>query len=130
MRIGSLRAIALLFAISNLTACADKPIDVVEKHVIAASEGNVEEVKDTLPPSMGDSLDHKIAMIVMEESQRAASRGGVKKIEILSEEITGNSGRVEFMVHYGNGSNRKARARLIKIKNSWYLSEPPSASMF
>lgn len=117
-----------LLAIMALVGCSQSgPSGVVESHIEAISEGNVEGVKETLPPSMGESLGEKLAMLVLEQSRRAARKGGVKEVEILSEEVVGNTGTVSFTVHFNDGSSRNGSSSIIKIDGQWYVSDPESA---
>ena len=64
-----------------------------------------------------------IAMIQEKGSKTIEKKGGLKEIEIVSEEMAedGNSAIVTYKQHYGDGSVKEDTQKMIKVDGKWLM---------
>lgn len=63
----------------------------------------------------------KVELVVREAKKKADLSGGVKKLEILSEDIDGDKALVRIRAHFKNGTSEESTTRLRKIDNKWKI---------
>lgn len=66
----------------------------------------------------------KSKALLDESSKEIASKGGVKKVDVLNETISedGQNASVEMKVTYGNGEEDKSITKLINTEDGWKLT--------
>lgn len=112
-------------------ACGgSSPKDVAVEATEAAFKGDSKKYlsyvfisEDARKMGMNESnVEGKVQLVVQEAKKQAENAGGVKKIEVLSEEINGDTARVGIRVHFKNGqTSDNTTTKLRKIGNEWKL---------
>lgn len=72
---------------------------------------------------LSDSEAQKIKALLMASEEEMQKKGGIEKVEIISEEVdeNGTSGKVKFKLIFGNGDDDSQSYNLSKIEGTWKL---------
>ena len=102
----------------SLTACSsvDSPSTVVKKFYEYAEAGKVNDAYELITKD-GKEMLQKYAGGVSALSKLTSEikrKGGLKSINIQSEEITGDTAKVVFAIAYGNGTTKNDNEQLVK----------------
>jgi len=100
------------------------PSDTVKLHVTAFAEGNASEVMRFL--SSDDlayvaSEPESFEELVKEISLDIAESGGIKKFEILEENISDNEATVTIIIYFNDGTEEEEIVLLIKEDGLWKI---------
>ncbi|WP_299328601.1 DUF4878 domain-containing protein [Parasphingopyxis sp.] len=98
------------------------PGATVEAFQTAIAEGNEEAVIEHIEPDAREMFRPKMGMIVSLASQEANRRGGFDGIEILSEEVEGDTATVRYQSNFGDGTSEEDEATLTRVDGVWYIS--------
>lgn len=115
----------LILAVLMTSSCglfSPGPGKVVEKFYQYVEKGELEAAKNLFTKEIREAMGGKIMAGLSEETNEINAKGGVKDIEIKSEEITGESARVTARVSYGNGSDKSDNTKLIKEDGAWRIT--------
>ncbi|MBX2853061.1 MAG: DUF4878 domain-containing protein [Phycisphaeraceae bacterium] len=98
------------------------PGDTVKELNYAMEKGDVETVKKIVPGMAGMVGDEKLKGMLTEAAAEAKKKGNIKSIEILKEEINGDTATVEHKVTWGNGDEDTDTSELAKVDGQWVVS--------
>lgn len=116
---------ALLLVCSfTLVGCGGSagPGDTIVELNHALEAGDAETVKKIVPGMAGMVGDDKLKGMMTEASAEAKKKGGIKSIEILKEEINGDTATVEHKLVWGNGDEDQETTELSKVDGQWIVS--------
>jgi hypothetical protein len=117
-----LAAIMMVSSLLLLVGCSDRPSDVVTKVIRAMEQGDVDAAVSHIHPDHREEL-RRLGL----EGQAEVSRkeleqlGGIKRIEILEEDIDEDSATLQIRLTFGNGETESDRFELVKIDGRWYI---------
>lgn len=105
------------------------PGTALKNYMSALSDKDYEKFIDGCNISEADSEKAKeireglIAMIQEKGSKTIEKKGGLKEVEIVSEEMAedGNSAIVTYKQHYGDGSVKEDTQKMIKVDGKWLM---------
>lgn len=118
-----LTALVLLCSFA-LVGCGGSagPGDAVKELNYAMEKGDLDTVKKIIPGLAGMMGDEKLKAMMTEASAEAKKKGGIKSVEILKEEINGDTATVEHKVTWGNGDEETETTELAKVDGQWIIS--------
>lgn len=118
-----LTALVLLCSFA-LVGCGGSagPGDAVKELNYAMEKGDLDTVKKIVPGLAGMMGDEKLKAMMTEASAEAKKKGGIKSVEILKEEINGDTATVEHKVTWGNGDEETETSELAKVDGQWIIS--------
>lgn len=120
----------MLVAVLAMVSCTPStPGAALKNYMSALSDKDYEKFIDGCNISEADSDKAKeiceglIAMIQEKGSKTIEKKGGLKEIEIVSEEMAedGNSAIVTYKQHYGDGSVKEDTQKMIKVDGKWLM---------
>ncbi|MBD9091715.1 MAG: DUF4878 domain-containing protein [Bacteroides oleiciplenus] len=116
-----------------MAACSSSsgPGDSMKKYCNDLIKGNYEKFVDGI--ALGENVtsdelkkqkDGLVAMMRDKVSKEYEKMGGLKSIEILSEEISedGNTATVKIKQTYGNGETQEGTQSMVKRDGKWLMS--------
>jgi len=115
----------LILTVLMISSCglfSPGPGKVVEKFYRYVEKGELESAKNLFAKQIQEAMGGKLMAGLSEETNHIKDKGGVKDIEIINEEITGESARVTARVSYGNGSDKSDNTKLIKENGAWKIT--------
>jgi hypothetical protein len=118
-----LTALCLVFTL-GLVGCGGSsgPGDAVVELNYAMEEGDVETVKKIVP-ALGSMMgDEKLKAMMTEASAEAKKKGGIESVEIIKEEIEGETATVTHKTTFGNGDEEEETTELVKVDGQWIIS--------
>lgn len=118
-----LTALVLLCSFA-LVGCGGStgPGDTVKELNYAMEKGDLATVKKIIPGLAGMMGDEKLKAMMTEASAEAKKKGGIKSVEIIKEEINGDTATVEHKVVWGNGDEETESTELAKVDGQWIVS--------
>lgn len=119
-----LLATLLLVCSFALVGCGGSagPGDTIVELNKAMEAGDAETVKKIVPGMAAMVGEDKLKGMMSEASAEAKKKGGIKSIEILKEEINGDTATVEHKVVWGNGDEEEETTELTKVDGQWIVS--------
>ena len=118
----------MLVAVLAMVSCTPStPGAALKNYMSALSDKDYEKFIDGCNISEADKAkeirEGLIAMIQEKGSKTIEKKGGLKEIEIVSEEMTedGNSAIVTYKQHYGDGSVKEDTQKMIKVDGKWLM---------
>ena len=120
----------MLVAVLAMVSCTPSTPGAALKHYMSAlSDKDYEEFVEGVKLSETDAAkaqearDGLVAMIKEKGAKTPDEKGGLKEIEIVSEEIAedGNSAVVTFKQHYGDGSVKEDTQKMAKVDGKWLM---------
>ncbi len=113
----------LMLVFLGMTACgsSDSPSAVIQKFYMHMSAGEVNDASKLISTE-GKKMAEMFggaAGVLVSKSETMGKNGGIKNIDMLSEEITGDIAKVAFEITYGNGEKVKQDETLIKEDGAW-----------
>lgn len=120
----------MLIAVLAMVSCTPStPGTALKNYMSALSDKDYEKFIDGCNISEADSEKAKeireglIAMIQEKGSKTIEKKGGLKEVEIVSEEMAedGNSAIVTYKQHYGDGSVKEYTQKMIKVDGKWLM---------
>lgn len=97
------------------------PGAVAEEFATAVSNGDGDAMLEHIAPTEREAIRPKIGLIASLAAQQTEQRGGLDSVEILSEEIDGETATVRYKVTYGNGSEEEESMDLRQVDGVWYV---------
>jgi len=120
------KVIVMILVLASLviTACSlsDSPSAVVEDFYTYAEAGEVNDAYDLVSKG-GKEMLQKIggASIISELTNKIKNKDGINNIDILNEEITGDTATVKIEITYGNDVVDKKTEKLIREEDGWRM---------
>jgi len=116
-----------------MAACSSSggPGDAMKKYGNYLIKGNYEKFVDGLafdqdatPDKLKEQKDGLVSMLKEKVSKEYEKMGGLKSIEVLSEEISedGNTATVKIKQTYGNGETQEGSQTMVKRDGKWLMS--------
>lgn len=116
-------AVALLFVACGSSEPKDVAITFVENVYKGESDDLLKYVylfeKDKNTAGVKEMVEGKLKAAAEKAAQKAKDAGGLKSIEVISEEIKEDTATINLRVNFGNGNEDSERVRLIKDKDEW-----------
>jgi len=113
---------SMVFAILLFLACAGSPSpgEVGKQLMLDLEAGNVTAVYDAMSEADQQRID-KIGgkAALARDGERFKEMGGIKTIEVASEEIHGETAKVSLKVTYGNGTPDTLELNFVKENGEW-----------
>ena len=103
---------------------ASSPSGVVKEFYKYAAAGRVNDAFELLSKEGQELLKQNAGgtAALAELTKEINDKGGIKAIEILNEEIIGDTATVKFVIRFGNGSTEQEDEKPIKEGGKWKLS--------
>ncbi len=109
-----------------ITACSsfDSPSTVVKKFYEYAEAGKVNDAYELITKDGKEMLQKYAGGVsaLSDLTDEIKREGGLKSINIQSEEITGDTAKVVFVITYGNGTTKNDNEKLIKEQGAWKIT--------
>lgn len=105
-----------------LAGCSNSsgPADTVKRFYRAVEESDLKAASRLFSGNAADPAKLQAALSLY--SSEIASRQGIESIEILSEEIEGNTAVVRARLTFGDGTTDSQRTNLVRIDGRWMIS--------
>lgn len=110
------------FSLVGCGGSSSGPGDTIKELNYALEKGDGDAVKKIVPGMAGMVGDDKLRGMMTEASAEAKKKGGIQSIEILKEEINGETATVEHKVVWGNGEEESDTTELTKVDGEWIVS--------
>lgn len=120
----------MLVAMFIMAACSDNsPSATFKSYITAFQKGDYEKFVDGInlskvtPDEMKETKEGLTAMMKEKGEKMVEQKGGLKDIEILSEEIAedGNTAVIKYKQIYGDGSEEESEGKMIKVDGKWMM---------
>ncbi len=116
----------LCFIAIGLFGCSsfESPFSVVEKSYKYLAEGKVNDCYELLTEDGKNMLKSfgGGASALSGATEAIKAKKGIKKIELIKEDITGDTATVKSKIHYGNGTFEDDTMKLVKEKGAWKIA--------
>jgi hypothetical protein len=125
MKSSALHAWFLMLALAFVAGCGlldNAPASTLKAFLKEVETGKITEAADRLTgPRVQMMGKDKIKAGLARQSEEIKRTGGIKSIEIKSEEINGETAAVEASVTFGDGSVDTDKIRFIKGDKGWLI---------
>lgn len=122
----------MMVAMFALAACSstDTPSGAMTKYATYLIQGNYEKFvegfafdQDLTPEKKNEQKEFMVSMLKEKASKTLEESGGLKKFEILSEEISedGLTATLKTKQTFGNGEEKEGVQKMIKKGNDWLM---------
>lgn len=114
--------LGLFFLVINCSL-AESPSKVVTNFYKLAADGKLNDAYELISKEGKELLKNLGggAAAIGQLTQEIKNEKGIKKIEILNEEIQGDLASVKFRIAFGDGSSKEDTEKLIKENGKWRL---------
>lgn len=124
----SVMAVAMLLVLS-CSSSGSTPAGALKDYVSAIQNGDYEkfvegvDLSKIAPEKQAETREGFTAMLKEKGSKELEQKGGLKSLEILSEEIAedGNSAVVKFKQVFGNGEEEESEQKMVKVDGKWLM---------
>ncbi len=112
-----------LVVVGCLAGCGfGGPGSAAKAFVRHASEGRIEPAVESFSSSVrGTFGDDKLKSALKIQARTAASKGGIKKVQILEEKVQGDLATVKLQVTFGDGSIDQDDFSMIREEGQWKI---------
>lgn len=120
----------VFIAAAGMMSCTSStPSSAMEKYLSSLKAGDYEALVDgvnfseTDPAKLEESREMLVALFKEKAGKEFEKSKGINKFEITSESISedGNSATVEYVIYFGDGSDKKEEAKMVKVDGKWLL---------
>lgn len=119
-----LRARRLLLTLCTLAACSGSaPGTALQKYIKAVEAGDVTKAVAMYPMSAQSQFGSKLVAFITAESEGIKKRGGVKAMDVLKEDVTGDIATVTIATHYGNGTVDTVTTKMMREEHEWKINQ-------
>jgi len=119
-------AVCLILVSFCLISCSsfDSPSTVITKFYTLVEKGKVNDAYKFITQEGKEMLKRYGSGVsaLSKGTDKIKSKGGIKSLKILSEEITGDTATVKFELNYGNGTKENDSEKLVKEEGSWRIA--------
>lgn len=115
-------ALVVVVAGSFLFGCGKKPAAVVEQFYTRVAAGKVNDAFGLMSKesaAMLSAIGGSAALMQM--TNEIQQKKGIKKLDVVSQEINGDTAEVKFKITFGDGSVKSDNERLIKEDGGWRI---------
>ena len=107
-----------------LIACSGGgPGATVKQFFTFVEDGKVNDAMELMAPGIKEMMQAMGGPAVFSEgTNEFKEKGGIKKINILKEDVTGDIAEVEVELEFGDGSSEKETMKLTKVDGKWRIS--------
>lgn len=114
----------LLLALLSLTSCASRsPSATVVRFHQNLEQGKIEDAMAQLSSRIRASIpDTKLRPALEKATDDIKAKGGIKKINILKEDVTGEIAHIEYQILFNNGDTRRENTSLSKENKVWKIT--------
>lgn len=120
----------LLFGLIVLGLClagcsgSNSPSGVVKEFYKYAAAGKVNDAFELISKEGQNMLNQHAGgtAAIAKLTKEINDKGGIKAIEILSEEVIGDTATVKFAIKFGNGSTKQDNEKPVKEGGKWKLT--------
>lgn len=125
-----LLGLGMAFGAAMLAACGggDTPGEVAKDFITNAYKGNGDALikfinipEQDAKEGVKEMVDGKLKAQSARTKATADEKGGLKSIEIVKEETSGDKANVELKVNFADGSSKNEYLNLTKVKDDWKL---------
>ncbi len=120
---------AILFILLLSTACSilgSGPGGTVQKFFTAVDKGEIEEAMSYLSSRTIQTLGaDKWRAVLLEATRELDNVGGITAVDIIEENIKGETAWVTVEITYGDGSSETDSMDLIKEDGNWKIDVDP-----
>lgn len=121
--------LAMVVTLFTFTACSGGgPGSALKEYVEAMQKGDYEKCVDgialvNVEPDQQQSVRDSYVALMKKGAKNIERKGGIKNIEILSEEIAsdGNTAVVKLKLTYGNGKEETEEQKMVKTDGKWLM---------
>ena len=125
MKINFLRFYAYVLMMFAFTSCGffdSGPTGTLKAFYKEVETGKLTEATGRLTgPAVQMLGNEKLKASLAEQSEKMKQKGGIKSIEIKSEEINGEVATVEALLNFGDGSTDSDKTKFIKGEKGWLI---------
>ena len=126
--INSLMVLALVATTGLMVSCSGSgksPTDVSKSFIQKLEKGDVDAAFKMLDGAEKATAEEneKLKAFLSEGTKEISSKGGIKKIEVVSETISedGKTAEVTIMLTYGNGETDESTTKLKNTEDGWKI---------
>lgn len=113
---------ALLWIVLAWACAGSSPSSAVKAFYGAIGDGKTDDAVGLLSQQTIKTLGkEKLRTGLQEASQQMMAKGGLKELEITSEQVKGDVATVTALLKYGNGSQETEKIQLVKEMGGWRL---------
>jgi len=107
-----------------LIACSGGgPGATVKEFFHLVEDGKVNDAMELMAPGIKEMMQAMGGAAAFSEgTSEFKDKGGIKKINILKEDVTGDVAEVEVELEFGDGSSEKETMKLMKVDGKWKIS--------
>lgn len=125
MKSTALHAWFLMLALAFVSSCGlmdSGPASTVKAFYKETETGKLTEaVERVTGPAVQMMGKEKLKAGLALQTEKIKQKGGIKSIEIKSEEINGEMATVEALLTYGDGSTETDKEKLVKGEKGWLI---------
>ena len=124
LRIHSQLCLLALFSGIVVSGCSSSgPPATVQRFYRAVESGEVKVASEMVSGSMVSMMGpKKLEAALQSETAKISRKKGIQLIEILSEEIDGQTAEVRVRVTYGNAETDEENLNLTRIDGRWMIT--------
>jgi hypothetical protein len=119
------KSVVLVLALCLVTAGCGflnmGPEATVKKFYKAVENGDIDDAIDLLSNKMKTVGKDKLRAGLAELTRDMKSKGGVKNLEIVKMNVTGDVADGQIKIEFGDGSSKTDTVKLIKEEGKWKL---------
>ncbi len=106
-----------------LAACAASgPGAALEKYLKTVEAGDVKLAAAMFPKSVRAQFESKIVAMIGRQSEDIRKRGGIKAMDIVQEQVTGELASVRVATHYGDGTVDTTSTQMLREEREWKIN--------
>lgn len=106
-----------------LAACAASgPGATLQRYMKIVEAGEVTKATTMFPSALQAQFASKIVAMIGAETDRIKKKGGLKAMDVVKEDVTGDIASVTLTTHYGNGTVDTSTTKLLREDNEWKIN--------
>lgn len=121
--------LVMVVALFTFSACSGSgPGSALKEYVEAMQKGDYEKCVEgialvNVEPDQQQSIRDSYISLMKKGAKDIERKGGIKNVEILSEEIAsdGNTAVVKLKLTYGNGEEETEEQKMVKTDGKWLM---------
>lgn len=123
MKIAIFAFILSAFAFVACSNSSNNPSDLAVEYVKAAAKGDAEKVLDMLMIDEEPSQEEvdKFSALIESYGEEIEAKGGLKKVNVLDEEISDDRAKIQIEMIFGDGSTETENFKLEKVDGKWKI---------
>ena len=117
--------VAAVLVVAVLFGCSGgKPSDVVKSFYKNIEAGKVNDAYEFLAKDTRELMSQLAGgpSALAEQTEKMKQKGGIKQIDVVKEEITGDTAMVVLKLTCGNGKVEETKDKLVKEDGKWKMA--------